>query len=214
MAALQGLTEERFLRLRIQVSERIGSRRFSHTLGVEEEIIRLGNVFLPADIARLRIAALLHDITKEWSPEEQLSYCRKHSLPLNELEIATPRVLHAKTGAHVAKTEFSAWVDPEILHAIEFHTMGGFGMTLFDELLYLSDYIEPTRTYPDCIALRRMFWDGIEKGIDKEIHLHNTIIFALKGTIAELTAKHIPVFPKTYEALSYLQEKVSENSKN
>ena len=202
------------MRLRIQISERIGSRRFSHTLGVEEEIIRLGEVFLPADTARLRIAALLHDVTKEWSAEEQLSYCRRHSLPLNELEIATPRVLHAKTGAHVAKTEFSSWVDPEILHAIEFHTMGGFGMTVFDELLYLADYIEPTRTYPDCLALRRMFWEGLETAPNKEIHLHNTIIHALRGTIAELTAKHIPVFPKTYEALSYLLEKVEENSKN
>ncbi len=214
MAALQGVTEERFLRLRIQVSERIGSRRFAHTLGVEEEIIRLGEAYLPADIVRLRIAALLHDVTKEWSAEEQLAYCRRHDLPLNELEIETPRVLHAKTGASVAKCEFSQWVDADILHAIEFHTMGGFGMTIFDELLYLADYIEPTRTYPDCVALRQRFWDGYPTAENKENHLHNTIIYALRGTIAELTAKGLSVFPKTYEALRYLTGKVTENSKN
>ena len=30
-------------------------------------------------------------------------------------------------------------------------------MTLGEKLLYLADYIEDTRTFPDCVELRRHF---------------------------------------------------------
>ena len=49
------MNEEKFLKLRIQLSSRIGSRRFAHTLGVEEEIVRLGEKYLPDDLQRLRL---------------------------------------------------------------------------------------------------------------------------------------------------------------
>ena len=100
------MTEERFLKLRTAISERIGSRRFAHTLGVESAIVELGERYLPNDIQRLRIAALLHDVTKEWSPEAQIEYCERHKIPLSPEERAVPRILHAKTGAAVALREF------------------------------------------------------------------------------------------------------------
>ena len=207
------MNEEKFLKLRIQLSTRIGSRRFSHTLGVEEEIVCLGEKYLPDDIQRLRIAALFHDLTKEWTPAEQIAYCRRNGLPLSEEELASPRVLHARTGAAVAAREFPSFVDDTILRAITLHTTGGIGMTVFDELLYLADYIEPTRVYPECVALRHYFWNGYDSAADKLLHLHRTICRALTDTVEELRRKNIVIFPATLEALSYFNKITAEPEK-
>ena len=214
MATLSGLTEEKFLKLRLAVSSRIGSRRFSHTLGVESSIIQLGEMYLPGDVPRLRIAALLHDLTKEWPEERQLSYLADAGVEILPEEEASPRILHAKTGALVAKREFSAYVDPTILRAIELHTTGGSGMTVFDELLYLADYIEPTRTYEECVLLRNGFFEGYKKAEDKLFHLHATVLSALRMTVREISDRGASVFPGTLCAIAYLEELLSKKDKN
>ncbi len=211
MASVSGLTQERFLKLRCAISGRMGSRRYSHTLGVEEAIIELGERYLPGEIPRLRVAALLHDITKEWTGEEQLAFCEKHNIPVTKEEIAVPKALHARTAAHVAAREFSAFVDDGILTAIERHTTGARGMNVMDELLYLADYIEPTRTYPDCIALRRAFYDGYEKASNKEEHLHRILLFALQTTAKDIEARGGLVLTNTNEAILYLSKKIEES---
>ena len=205
------MTEERFLKLRCLLSERIGSRRFSHTLGVEKAIIDLGERYLPGDIPRLRIAALLHDLTKEWSGEEQVRFCMKNGIPLSEEERATPRILHARTGAYLSTREFPHLVDPTVASAIERHTTGDREMTVFDELLYLADYIEPTRTYPECISLREAFYNGFSDAKDKELHLHKIVLTALISTVKEIEERGGTVFSKTREAIAALTEKIAEH---
>ena len=83
MSALSKLTEERLVSLRAELAGRIGEFRFRHTLGVEEAIASLGVLYLPRDVMRLRVAALLHDLTKEWSAEEQVEFCCKQAIVVN-----------------------------------------------------------------------------------------------------------------------------------
>ena len=208
MSSVSSLTEERFLKLRCVLSRRIGSRRFSHTLGVEKAIIDLGERYLPGDIPRLRVAALLHDLTKEWSGEEQVAFCEKKEIPLSKEEIAVPKILHARTGAYLAAREFKPFVDEGILAAIERHTTGADGMTVFDELLYLADYIEPTRTYPECVSMRERFYAGYESAEDKEEHLHRTVLTALTDTVREIEERGGVVFSTTRDAIVYLTKKL------
>ncbi|MBR7095468.1 MAG: bis(5'-nucleosyl)-tetraphosphatase (symmetrical) YqeK [Clostridia bacterium] len=212
MPTVSGMTEERFLKLRLAVSQRIGTRRFSHTLGVESAIIELGERYLPGEIPRLRVAALLHDVTKEWSPVEQVAFCEKHGLPLTDEERSAPRILHAKTGAFVAARDFSAYVDKGILQAIALHTTGAEDMTVFDELLYLADYIEPTRTYADCRALRAAFFEGYDAADDTLEHLHATVKEALLMTVSDIHRAGGTVCTATLEAVAFLDRKLSANS--
>lgn len=205
------MTEERFLKLRCLLSDRIGSRRFSHTLGVEKAIIDLGERYLPGDIPRLRVAALLHDLTKEWSGAEQLRFCEERGIALTEEERAVPKILHARTGAYLSSKEFSHLVDPGILTAIERHTTGDKDMSVFDELLYLADYIEPTRTYPECLSLRAAFYDGYEEAEDKVLHLHRIILQALRTTVKEIEERGGAVISKTWEAIGALTQKIEKN---
>lgn len=212
MGSISGLTEERFLKLRCLLSGRIGSRRFSHTLGVEKAIIELGECYLPGDIPRLRVAALLHDLTKEWMGEEQIAFCHKHNIPLTEQEKSVPKILHAKTGAYLAARDFKPYVDAGVITAIERHTTGAAGMTVFDELLYLADYIEPTRTYAECVALRNLFWDGYQTAEDKLLHLHTVMLTALEATAAEIGARGGVVFSDTWAAIEHLRAIVKKTS--
>lgn len=211
MATVSGMTEERFLKLRFSVSQRIGSRRFSHTLGVETAIIELGELYLPGDIPRLRVAALLHDITKEWPSDRQIAFCEERGIALSAEERRTPRILHARTGAAVAEREFSPYVDKDILHAIVLHTTGGADMTVFDELLYLADYIEPTRTYADCRELRSSFFKGYDVAPNKERHLHMTVKKALLMTVEDIHKAGGSVCTATMEAIAFLDRKLLEN---
>ena len=209
MQFVSGLSEERIGELRTAISSLIGERRFAHTLGVESAIVRLGECYLPDEIGRLRVAALLHDVTKEWSEERQITYLREVGAPVSTEEMATPRILHARTGALIAARDFSDYVDPIILHAIEVHTTGKRGMSVFDELLYLADYIEPTRTYRECVELRNTFLDGYAAAEDKLVLLHRTVLAALRMTVAEVLSRGGAVFPATLDAVSYFEEILS-----
>ncbi len=209
MQAVLQLTEPDLNTLRDAVARRLSPRRMAHTLGVETAITQLGRYYLPNDIARLRVAALLHDVTKEWQGEEQLAYCDCNGIPLSEEERAVPKILHAKTGAAVAEAEFSAYVDAGILQAIRAHTTGDVGMSVFDELLYLADYIEPNRTYDDCVGLRDAFYGGYAAAGDKRLYLHKTVKHALEITVADLNRRGAAVFYQTKAALSWLSEIIS-----
>ena len=83
-----------------------------------------------ADIEKARVAALLHDCTKKLEMEEQLALCRKYGIELDELEQKALKLLHAKTGAAIARDIYG--VDDEIYSAIWWHTTGHADMTLLE----------------------------------------------------------------------------------
>ena len=58
-------------RLRSAVAAFETEKRYRHTLGVETEAAALATVLLPEKTDELRAAALLHDLTKCRSDEEQ-----------------------------------------------------------------------------------------------------------------------------------------------
>lgn len=200
--------------LREAVRAHLGNYRFAHTLAVEKEIIELGKRYLPQDISRLQIAALLHDITKELSSKEQFAFCEQNGISLDEGDIACPKTLHAKTGAFLAAREFADLVDEEILDAIAKHTTGGESMSLFAKLLYLADYIEATRTFSDCVRLRAMFWDRFDDlpQNKREKHLNEVLLEAFDMTIFALSQKGSPISPATLAARKSLLQDISRYS--
>ena len=96
-------------------------KRIPHVLGTEQEAIRLATRY-GADVEKARVAALLHDCTKKLDMPEQLALCRQYGIELDELEQKALKLLHAKTGAAIAREVFG--VDDEIYRAIWWHTTG------------------------------------------------------------------------------------------
>ena len=63
------------------------------------------------------------------------------------------KLLHAKTGAAIARDVFA--VDDAVYRAIYWHTTGHANMTKLEKIIYLADYIEPSRDFPGVDDLRR-----------------------------------------------------------
>jgi len=161
-------------------------KRFAHTVAVEKECRKLAEIFSlsPEDAERLSVAALLHDITKHLNTDEQIKLCEKYNIPYDSFDTASPKVFHSRTGAAAAKDKFSDWVDDIIIEAIRCHTTGKANMSLIDKLLYLADYIEETRTFEDCVTLRKYFYEGLSGDILR--HLNDTLILSFDMTIRDL----------------------------
>ena len=141
--------------LRNEVSRRLPQKRLSHVLAVEKQIVWLGRQLMPSRLLELRVAALLHDIAKYVPDEEQVALCQSLGISLSEEEAKVPPIIHAKTGAFIAKRDFSFYVNQEILSAIVRHTTATIKMSLFERLLMLADFTEETRNWQRCKDARQ-----------------------------------------------------------
>ena len=167
-------------------------RRMAHVRGTEEEAVRLAERY-GADVTEARVAALLHDCTKKLDMEEQLALCEKYGVKLDTVEQKTLKLLHAKTGAELARDVFG--VSNAVYEAIKWHTTGKADMTLLEKVLYLADYIEPTRDFPGEEALRKTVYEDLDAGL----------AMGLAMTVEEMEELGSPVHEKTLEALHFLK---------
>ena len=194
------LDEAALCELSERVKPYLTPKRYAHTKSVEKEAAALGAIYLPDEIPRLRASALLHDITKKEDTEKQLQICGEFGIITEKTDLLSPAVFHAKTGAAVAARDFADFTDGEILSGIRWHTTGRAGMTLFECIVYLADYIEETRTFDDCTALRREFYDRIGAGEDPHAVLVDVMIRSFDYTIAQLIEAGQPVAAESVAA--------------
>lgn len=168
------------------------ARRIPHVLGTEETAVRLAKKYGVAETAA-RQAALLHDCTKRLSMEEQMELCERYGIELDEMEKQALKLLHAKTGAAIARDVFG--MNEEVVSAILWHTTGKADMTKLEKVIYLADYIEPNRDFPGVEELRQV----CERDLDEGLKL------GLSMTVEEMKEWGNPVHVKTLEALAYLK---------
>ena len=168
------------------------ARRVPHVLGTEETAVKLAERY-GVNTEDARTAALLHDCTKRLHMPEHLAICERHGIVLDELERKTVKLLHAKTGAALARELFG--VNDAVYEAISWHTTGKAGMTTFEKVLYLSDYIEPTRNFDGVERLREAVWRDLDEGL----------LLGLTMTVEEMRAKGYVIHPNTMGAIESLR---------
>ena len=202
------ITDEILALMRSELQNHISGKRLLHSLAVEEEAKALGELFGFSEemMHKLRAAAILHDITKGKKTDEQLELCKKYSIPVTSDDLASPKVFHSITGAYVAKELFPDYVDDEIFSAIKYHTTGKAGMSLFEKLIYLADYIEKTRDFPDCVELRRYFYAS-EPTIE---HLNRTILLSFDMTVRNLLDEGYAIHNATVAARNSILAELTE----
>ena len=157
-------------------------KRMPHVLGTEQE----------ADETQARVAALLHDCTKKLDMEGQLALCAQYHIRLDDLERHALKLLHAKTGAAIARDVFG--VDDAVYWAIYWHTTGHADMTLLEKIIYLADYIEPSRDFDGVDTLRQAVYEDLDHGL----------LMGLSMTIQEMEEMGNPVHHLTRDARDYL----------
>ncbi len=178
-------------------------KRYYHSICVMNEAERLGKIYIPDKINKLKVAALLHDITKKSDFEKQLQYCREFDIILDTDYLDSPEVLHAITAVEVAKRDFADYADAEILSAIRNHTTGNENMTLFDIIIHLADYIEESRVYEGCRTIRKHLYQKLDNGEDKIDALYDTMIYMFDNTISYLIEKRSVINKDTVAARNY-----------
>ena len=173
----------------------VKAKRLPHIKGTEETAVALAK-FWGVDPDMARRAAILHDCTKYWELEEQVACCDKYGIELDELERVSVKFLHSKTGAALAKYVFG---EPDaVFDAIYCHTTGKPGMNTFEKILYLADYMEPTRDFDGVEAMRKLVWEDLDKAM----------ILGLEMTIDELHERGLIVHKNALDALDDFRRKV------
>ena len=196
------ISEQSISALRDQVSAVLSENRFKHVIGVENAAIKIGKYCLPDRILELRAAALLHDITKELKIDEQLEILKRNSFVPDEDIITNPHLLHSFSAPFMIIEKYPEFASTEILSAVEKHTLGAADMTVFDEIIFISDYIEDGRTYESCIATRNFLYDSLvlSNYAANQIALHKACIMSIDLTIKSLEDKKRFVHPRVFKA--------------
>lgn len=182
-----------FAWLREQAETLLDPRRVPHVLGCEEEAARLAERW-GADVELAREAAILHDITKRLPLDAQLPLCEKYGILIDDMEKESSQLLHAKTGAALARACFG--VSDAVHDAIFWHTTAKADMTLLEQVIYLADYIEPTRRDFDGLAdLRKEAYRN----------LNDAMILGLTMGLADLERRGIRPHPRSAAALDWFR---------
>ena len=182
-----------FAWLRLNSYIYLDEKRIPHVMGCEEEAIRLAERW-GADTGLAAEAAILHDITKKQKGPEQLILCEEYGIITDVDEKANFKLLHSKTGAAFARDKFG--ICDEVYSAIYWHTTGRENMTLLEKIIYMADYIEPTRTFEGVDELRRLAYENIDAAI----------ILGLQMSLEDLKLRNELPHANSVKALSWLKE--------
>ncbi len=172
-----------------RVREHIGQEhRYAHSVRVARCAEILAHAY-GASTRRARIAGMLHDIARLYSPDRLISEAAMRGIAIGDIERAHPLLLHAEVGAALAREHFGV-SDPEILSAISKHTEGASAMSPLDCAVYLADTLEPGRDFADRAAL----WELARK--DMRAAMRET----LREMLAYLSRKGLPMTPRALAA--------------
>lgn len=184
----RNLTE---LRLEKVATSLLKQKRVAHVLGCAETAVKLAEKY-GGNVTDARRAGLLHDVTKAIDGEDQLLLVDKYDILISDFERKHPKLLHAKTGAAVAKHVFGE--NDAVVDAIYWHTTGKADMSLLEKIIYLADYIEPTRDFPGVDRLREVVWEDLDRGLK----------LALEMCILELVQERKTVCRDSGDALDFI----------
>ena len=177
------------------VRARISDDRWQHTLGVMETADALSAYLMPDRREELVLAALLHDVAKELSLDEMFNLITSEDIPLSSDDLATPAALHSFAGAALVRRDFPDLAERELISAISNHTLGAPDMSLFDKIIYISDYIEPGREAEGCRRVRDFLLSHLtvgESAANVRV-LNRSIVMAIDNTYGYLLSRGLDV---------------------
>ena len=120
--------------------------------------------------------------------------CDEYGIVLDDLEQKAVKLLHSKTGAAIARHVYGA--PDEVCDAIYWHTTGKADMTLLEKVLYLADYIEPSREeFPGLEELRRLAYEDLDQAL----------LLGCRLTIEDMEERGVPVHTNTLQARDWLK---------
>ena len=87
-----------------------------------------------------------------------------------------------------------------MVSAIAWHTTGKANMSLLEKIIYLADYIEPTRDFCDLRSLRHLAFEDLDRAL----------LLGFTMAVPDLAKKGMPLHPNSVYARDYLKGKLHE----
>lgn len=178
----------------------IGEKRYGHSVGVMETAKELSAIY-GCDAKKAEIAGLLHDCGRIEDDRVLLKLAMDSDIILDDITKNNPKLIHGYLGAEIAKNEYGI-EDKEILDAIKYHTTGRPRMSLLEKIIYIADYIEPGREFPEVEDVRKLAYINLDESLlaamDNTIRyiiengwlLHNNTVMARNQLILEIGGKN------------------------
>ena len=167
------------------IRPKLTDARFIDSLNVAQSARELANIY-GCDEEKCAVAGILHDIMKDTDKEQQLKMLSDFGIMLNTTEKVTPSLWHQISGA--AYIEHILGIkDEEILGAVRYHTSGKSGMSTFEKIIFIADFISADRNYPGVDVMRRYAAESLDKAI----------VEGLAFTIKELAINNRPIIADT-----------------
>ena len=169
-----------------ELKKNLSPRRFHHTEGVAHTAKKLALRY-GADPEKAYIAGWIHDCAKEMTLSEMQEWTEKKGMHLDSYMMGSRALLHGPAGSAYGELHFHI-TDEEILRAVVYHTTGRPHMTLLEKIVFLADYIEPSRDFPGVDKLRKL----AEKDLDE------AMLAAYDSTIRHLLDQEAYIYDLTF----------------
>lgn len=183
--------------IRRQVEDKLSNdpKRLEHVLGVYETAMKLAKIY-KVDEHFVGIASLYHDYTKNDLIEDQIELLTKEEIKKYK---EYPVNYHALSAAKQLEIDFNI-KNEEILMAIKSHVWGRAYMSIYEKIVFVSDYCEPNRVFIDTNALYELAVKDIDLAVLKSMEL----------TLNYLKRQNIKPSEEQIKAYTYYMEVNSE----
>ncbi|MGI6217447.1 MAG: bis(5'-nucleosyl)-tetraphosphatase (symmetrical) YqeK [Coriobacteriales bacterium] len=169
-----------------ELSKRLKPKRFAHSISVARTAKKLAKIY-GVDVSMATRAGLVHDWDKCYRGQETFDRCRELGIELPKGYKHMEALFHSVTGAKALSIRFPQ-LEPQILQAVARHTSGAVDMSDLDMIIYVSDMIEPLRTYDSLDELRDLVG---------EVSLPDLFANCFKSTIMHLLSTGKYLHPDT-----------------
>jgi len=157
---------QKFEKIKKYAQNVMSDKRFAHTMGVAEEAEVLAHVW-GADPEKAYLAGLIHDIAKEIPMDEAEKLLVEAGEAERFADSSSKVALHGFLAAFIAETRLGI-SDEEVLNAAKYHTTGRVGMSLLEKIIYVADFTEIGRHYPQSGEVREIARRNLDEAVLKE----------------------------------------------
>jgi len=170
----------------------LSDKRFKHCLNTAETALELANIY-GEDPHIAYISGIVHDCARELDLTLQQSMLRELGTEVDSLIYSNKELLHGYSAEHVIRQKFR--IDDEIIiTAVKYHTTGKEAMKLLEKIIFLSDVIEPSRSFPGIENIRQL----------SKYDLDEALIAAFDSSIRFLIGKKAMIHPNTVYARNFI----------
>lgn len=180
--------------LKEYLQKNLTAGRYNHSLLVADTSLKLAREF-QVNEKKAWLAGLVHDIAREHPFKELEKICRLGDNTPEEI-YDFPILLHGFAGALMLKNEWGI-DDPEILEAVEYHSVGHKGMGIIARIVYVADFIEPERRHIDDVFRESL----------KGLTLDEMLYITLKMSLDHLEEKQKPIAQNSLELFRELEKR-------